>query len=162
MQDSGVRLRALPAQHHHEAREDVGLARSFGGKNRRIEFPEAPNRIHHEGQLVRLFFEARGRGQDHIRVAGRFVDVDVEGHVKVEFPEGCIESVAIRIGSNRIRGDGDRGPHLTLTRCLHLIRQARRGKFAVHFRMTVHPTLPTPCPVAAPARFSILDRRRDR
>jgi len=101
-----------------------------------------------EDQVVVVALERRGRRQDHVRVPGGLVDVDVHGRHEVEAGQGPAESLAVGGRRHRVAGHGQGRADLAVARSEDLVGQGRDGELAAELGEVAHPAAPA-VPVAA-------------
>ena len=82
------------------------------------------------------------RGQDHVRVAGRLVHVDVDRDHEVEALDRALEPAAVRGREQRVAGHRDERAHLALAGGLDLLGEHGHGQLAVQLRQPAHAAVP--------------------
>ena len=95
-------------------------------KHRRGEPGGVAHRERVEDQVVVVALQRGRRRQDHVRVPGGLVEVDVDRGHEVEAGERPVEPCAVRRGEHRVAGDGQHRPDLPVAGGLDLLAQRRR------------------------------------
>ena len=83
-----------------------------------------------ERQVVVRAVERRGRGQDHVRVPGGLVDVDVDAHHQVDVLERAAHAAGVGSAHDGVSGEREERAHLTVARRVDLLGEARDGQLA--------------------------------
>ena len=99
----------------------LGLGEDRGAEARGVAHGETV-----EDQVVVVALEGRRRRQDHVGVAGRLVEVDVDRGHEVERVEGPAEPRAVGGREHRVAGDADERLDLPVAGRLDLLAHARR------------------------------------
>ena len=124
-----VGIRSFARRDQREAGEDVALVHALGvGWQRRAGIcRDVADRKSAERVVVVADAGRVGGREDHVGVAGRLVEVRVDGHHEVERRQRPVEPPAVRRRQHRVAGDGDDGAHLPVARRVDLLGQ-RRGR----------------------------------
>ena len=97
-----------------------------------------------EDQVVVLPLQRPGRRQDHVRVPGRLVDIDVDGDHEVEPAQRLVQPVPAGRRRHWVAGDRHQASDLPLPRGQDLVGQCRHRKLGSELRQPLCPRLPRP------------------
>ena len=100
--------------------------------------------------------------QDHVGVARRLVDVDVDRHHELELLERRADSLPVGCREDGVAGQRDHGADLARARGLDLVRQHGRREIAERLRQPAHPALPAVMAVEAAHARDAADVERGR
>ena len=141
-----VGSRAEATDDRGERKHDLPLVACVGGKRqrRRRVVGHVSHRRRVDGQVVVRALERRGRRQDHVRLTGRLVEIEVDADEALELAERRLQPPAVRIAERRVAGERDERAQPPLARSVDLLCEAGERQLAEHLGQAAHAAVPTP------------------
>ncbi len=112
-----------PLEHEGEAGQHLPLVGLVGveGQDGLAVVGRVVQRELEQRDVVVALLQGGRRREDHVGVASRLVDVDVDGHHALEAGDGGVEAGRVRGGQHGVAGDGDQRADLSLAGRVHLL-----------------------------------------
>lgn len=95
-----------------------------------------------EGEVEVPALGGRWRGQHHIRVPGRLIEIRVDADHEVESAQRAVEAVAVGGGEHRVGGDGDDSADPAVAGGVDLLGEGRHRQFALGLGVAADPAGP--------------------
>src|SRR5216683_4671466 len=95
-----------------------------------------------EHEIVVVALEAKASGEDHIRMAGGLVAIQVDREHVLEPGERALQASSVRGGEHRVSGEGNQRSDLPLAGRFDLFGQRGSRQLAAKLRQPSHPAAP--------------------